>query len=215
MKLQIALDTFQTENAVSLIRSLGETIDIIEIGTPMIINYGLEPIRRMAKEFPNFTVLADTKIMDAGELESEAPLQAGAKIVTVMGITHDETIRGTIEAAKKYNAKIMADMMCVKNLEKRAVELISMGVDYICVHSAVDVQKTESPFASLKQITNVIGHEHCAIAGGVNRENVRELLPCRPEIVIVGNGITGASDPVSAAVAIQDRLKESDISGTK
>lgn len=208
MKLQIALDIFQTSTAVSLIRSLGNTVDIVEIGTPMIINYGLEPVRAMKKNFPTLTVLADTKIMDAGKLESEAPFRAGAKIVTVMGITHDETIHGAVTAAKKYDGMVMADMMCVKNLEERSRQLVAMGVEYICVHSAVDVQKTEKPFDALRKISSVIGAEHCVIAGGVNLRNVVELLPYSPSIVIVGNGITGAADPAAEAKIMQSKLKE-------
>lgn len=208
MKLQIALDTFQTSTAISLVRGLENTVDIVEIGTPMIINYGLDPIRAMKGNFPRLTVLADTKIMDAGELESAAPLRAGAGIVTVMGITHDETVRGAVTAAKKYGGKVMADMMCVENLEDRARQLIAMGVEYICVHSAVDVQKTEKPFDALRRISSVVGAEHCVIAGGVNLQNVAELLPYRPGIVIVGNGITGAPDPAVAAKTMQSKLKE-------
>lgn len=208
MKLQVALDTFETDAAVPFIRSLGDAVDIVEIGTPMIINYGLEPVRVMKKNFPGLTVLADTKIMDAGELEAEAPLRAGAKIVTVMGVTHDETVRGAVAAAKKYGGEVMADMMCVENLEDRARQLVAMGVEYVCVHTAVDVQKTEKPFDALRRIASAVGAGHCAIAGGVNPENAARLLPYRPGIVISGGGITGASNPAEAARALQSKLKE-------
>ena len=89
--------------------------------------------------------------MDAGEFEAELALKAGAQIVTVMGITHDETIKGAVKAAENGNGKILADMMCVQNLEERAKELVELGVDYICA-SAFDVQDTQSSFDSLSRV---------------------------------------------------------------
>lgn len=209
MELQIALDTFDPDSAVSLIDDISRSVGIVEIGTPMILSYGMVPVRMMVQKHPEQIVLADTKIMDAGEFEASAAFEAGARIATVMGVTHDATIEGTVTAARKYHGKIMADMMCVENLEDRAKRLVQLGVDYICVHSAVDVQRTESPFDSLKRIQSVIACEHCAIAGGINLNSIEQLIPYRPGIVIVGNGITGQADRKAAAAAIQRKLKGS------
>ena len=206
MQLQIALDTFNTQEAVNLINSINSVIDIAEIGTPMLLNYGNIPVKTISEKFKGLTVLADSKIMDAGEIESANLFAAGARIVTVMGVTHDETVKGAVKAAKKYGRKIMADMMCVDNIERRACKLVSLGVDYICVHSAVDVQKFENPFISLERLVNTIDRKHCAVAGGVNLQNIGEVIKYKPEIVIVGNGITGANNKILAAEAIRKEI---------
>ncbi len=70
MKLQIALDTCTTEEATDILYTVGEYIDIIEVGTPMILDYGMELVRTLSEKFPAKIVLADTKIMDAGEYEA-------------------------------------------------------------------------------------------------------------------------------------------------
>ena len=44
---------------------------------------------------------ADLKIMDAGEHEANLAFNAGADIVTVLGVAHDETIRGVVRAARR------------------------------------------------------------------------------------------------------------------
>lgn len=207
MKLQIALDTVNTAEALSIVGEIKNSLDIVEIGTPMIIHYGMEPVTKMAAEYPELTVLADTKIMDAGEFEAEMAFHAGAGIVTVMGVTHDETVAGAVKAAKKYNGKIMADMMCAENLEERARQLVSLGVAYICVHTAVDVQNTQSPYDSLVKIQQTVGSEHCAIAGGLNASTVEKVVPYQPEVVIVGNGITGQADRKGVAESISKMIK--------
>ena len=52
MKLQLALDDITLEDALSLVRTVRDYIDIIEIGTPFVIEYGMEAVRVMKKEFP-------------------------------------------------------------------------------------------------------------------------------------------------------------------
>ena len=39
--------------------------------------------------------------MDAGEHEANLAFNAGADIVTVLGVAHDETIRGVVRAARR------------------------------------------------------------------------------------------------------------------
>lgn len=207
MKLQIALDTVNTEEALSIVSEMKDSLDIVEIGTPMIIDFGMEPVRKMADHNPEMIVLADTKIMDAGEFEAEMAFRAGAGIVTVMGITHNETVAGAVKAAKKYGGKIMADMMCVENLEERAKQLVSLGVNYICVHTAVDVQSTQSPYDSLKRIQQAVGSGYCAIAGGLSLGTVEKVVPYQPAVIIVGNGITGQPDRKGAAAAISKMIQ--------
>ncbi len=206
MKLQLALDTCNTDEALQIVGEVESSIDIVEIGTPMILEYGMEPVRKVSAQYPNKWVIADTKIMDAGEFEAEIAFNAGASIVSVMGITNDETIKGALKAAKKANGKVLADMMCVTNLEERAKELVELGVDYICVHTAHDVQGTQSPFASLARVQRSVGSKKCAIAGGINKESVNKVIEYNPEVVIVGNGITGQVDKAKVAKTISDIL---------
>jgi 3-hexulose-6-phosphate synthase len=44
------------------------------------------------------------KIADTGALEAEIAFKAGADL-TVMGAVDDETIKGAVEAAKKYGRR--------------------------------------------------------------------------------------------------------------
>ncbi|AZO94143.1 3-hexulose-6-phosphate synthase [Halocella sp. SP3-1] len=206
MKLQIALDTVSMQQAVNIIKKVHKYIDIVEVGTPMIIDFGMEAVKIIKKTFPDILVLADTKIMDAGEYEAKMVFEAKADIVTVMGITHVETILGVVKAASEVNKMVLADMMCVKNLEERAKRLVEIGVDYICVHTAVDVQATENPYDELARIQKTVGSKRCAIAGGITIDSINKVVDYKPEIVIVGGGITGQKNKKEVAATFRQKL---------
>jgi len=168
----------------------------------------MKPVKKFSKRYKELEILADTKIMDAGELEAEIAFKAGADIVTVLGVTHDETVQGALKAAKKYGGKIMIDMIGVNNIEERAKELEDMGVDYICVHTAFDIQSTgHNPLEELKRVNKVITKSKTAVAGGVKLETVDEIVSEGVDVVVVGGAISNASDRVLAAKQIKERLK--------
>ena len=105
MKLQIALDTLTLKECIELLDETKDYIDIVEVGTPFIIEKGMKPVKKFSKRYKDLEILADTKIMDAGELEAEIAFKAGADIVTVLGVTHDETVQGALKAAKNMVVK--------------------------------------------------------------------------------------------------------------
>ena len=208
MKLQIALDTLTLKECIELLDETKDYIDIVEVGTPFIIEKGMKPVKKFSKRYKDLEILADTKIMDAGELEAEIAFKAGADIVTVLGVTHDETVQGALKAAKKYGGKIMIDMIGVNNIEERAKELEDMGVDYICVHTAFDIQSTgHNPLEELKRVNKVITKSKTAVAGGVKLETVDEIVSEGVDVAVVGGAISNASDRVLAAKQIKERLK--------
>ena len=130
MKLQTALDTPTLRQCIDLLEKTRGYVDIAEVGTPFIIEEGMVPVRTLKERFPEIEVLADAKIMDAGEFEADKCFDAGADIVTVLGVSNDETIKGVVRSARKHNGKVMVDMIAVKNLVERTREIDQMGVDY-------------------------------------------------------------------------------------
>ena len=208
MKLQIALDTLSLEECIILLEQTKGNVDIAEVGTPFIIEEGMRPVRELKKRFPEIEILADTKIMDAGELEASSAFKAGADIVTVLGVSNDETILGAIKAAKQHGGKIMIDMIAVKNLVERAKEIDAMGVDYICVHPAFDVQKSgKDPLDELKMINKVICNAKSAVAGGVKLSTIDEIVEEGAEIIVVGGAICNAENKSETAKEMKKHLQ--------
>jgi 3-hexulose-6-phosphate synthase len=204
MKLQLALDLVNIPEAIEVVKEVQEYIDVIEIGTPVIINEGLRAVKEMKAAYPNLAVLADLKIMDAGGYEIMKASEAGADIITVLGATDDMTIKGAVEEARKQNKSIMVDMINVKNIEERAAQIDALGVDYICVHTGYDLQAVgKNSFEELRTIKRVVKNAKTAIAGGIKLATLPEAIKENPDLIIVGGGITGQADKKVVAAEIK------------
>lgn len=207
MKLQIALDEVTIEQGLSLCEKVRDFIDIIEIGTPFIIQDGMNAVKAFRERFPDKEILADAKIMDAGEYEAKICFDAGADYVTVLGVTDILTIKGCVEISKRYGKKVVVDMICVQDVEKRVAELEEAGITDIAVHTGVDQQAAgRTPLQDLEQIKACAKHSLISVAGGINLNTVDQYRALGADVVIVGGGIAHADNPAEAAQAIAAKL---------
>ncbi|NHN35399.1 3-hexulose-6-phosphate synthase [Paenibacillus agricola] len=209
MELQLALDLVNIPEAKKLIKEVEAYIDIVEIGTPVVINEGLRAVKEIKEAFPNLKVLADLKVMDAAGYEVMKAAEAGADIITILGVAEDMTIKGAVEEAKKQQKLILVDMIGVKDIERRAKELDELGVDYICVHTGYDLQAVgKNSFEDLMTIKRIVKNTKVAIAGGIKLSTLPEVIKAKPDLVIVGGGITGEEDKKAVAAEMQRLIKQ-------
>lgn len=83
--LQVAVDVLSTLQALKIVGQIYPHLDIIEIGTPLIIGEGLSALETIKAKFPDKKYVADLKIMDAGMIEATSAFKRGADIVTGTG----------------------------------------------------------------------------------------------------------------------------------
>ncbi|MGF6990448.1 3-hexulose-6-phosphate synthase [Lachnospiraceae bacterium PM6-15] len=211
MKFQLALDDIDLDKALSLILEMNPYVDIIEVGTPLLMEHGIEAIRLLKKTFPDKEVLCDAKIMDAGGYEAALCYEAGADYVTVLGVTDILTIKECVQTAKKYNGKVVADMICVKDFPGRIASFEEVGVDIIAVHTGVDQQaKGVTPLDDFIAIKKWVSACKIAVAGGIGSQTIGAYLPYHPDIVIVGGSVIKAEDPVAEITAFVKQMKEAE-----
>jgi 3-hexulose-6-phosphate synthase/6-phospho-3-hexuloisomerase len=205
--LQLALDFVDLKRALKSARAgIAGGVDWLEAGTPLIKSEGLHAVRELRKLFPDSTIVADMKIMDAGRTEVETAAKAGANIVDVLGASSDATIRECIQAGKNYGAKIVVDMIAVDDVLSRAKQVEDFGADYVSVHCAIDEQmEGKDPFDVLRQVSEALSIP-VAVAGGINSETAARAVEAGAAIVIVGGAITKAMDPEQAAREIRQGL---------
>ncbi len=205
--LQLALDFVDLKRALkSAEAGIAGGVDWLEAGTPLIKSEGLHAVRELRRLFPNVTIVADMKIMDAGRTEVETAAKAGANIVDVLGASSDATIRECIQAGKNYGAKIVVDMIAVDDVLSRAKQVEDFGADYVSVHCAIDEQmEGKDPFDALRQVSEALSIP-VAVAGGINSETAAKAVEAGATIVIVGGAITKAMDPEQAAREIRQGL---------
>lgn len=207
-RLQLAIDTLQSGDIDVLLDQVRDLVDLVEVGTPLLLRDGVGAVRRLRAAYPGLVVLADMKIMDGGRLEASMGFQAGASLVTVLGAAEDATIRSVVGAAEEAGGEVMVDLIGVKNPAERAAEVDALGVHHVCVHTPVDVQQEQGRdaadgLASLRQVGERLRRAHLAVAGGIGPGNVARIVPLSPDIVVVGSAITCAPDPRAAAAAVR------------
>ncbi|MNJ68007.1 3-hexulose-6-phosphate synthase [compost metagenome] len=135
--------------------------------------------------------------------------EAGADIVTILGVAEDASIQGAVAEAKKQGKQILVDMIAVKNLAERTAQIDSFGVDYICVHTGYDLQaEGQNSFEDLRTIKSVVKNAKVAVAGGIKLATLPEVIAVKPDLVIVGGGITGQADIAAAASEMQRLIQQ-------
>lgn len=207
MYLQLALDRLTREECFQIVKETESAIDWIEIGTGVIKEYGMAIVRDMKDRYPHKTIVADMKTCDAGKHEARQAFESGADISTVMAFSNDQTIKDSIEVARYYDKKIMIDLLGMLN-RKRIDRLLEMGVDLICLHHGKDLQEQKGLDVKSFVIADSVSGIQISMAGGITVENLPEILMKKPDIIIVGSGITMAPDREYAAKYIKEQISK-------
>ena len=206
MKIQLALDNLSLEKAVTLVKELGGDVDIIEIGTLLLMRYGLKIIPRIQKSVVNSLLLVDAKIIDAGELETEMIFESGADIVTVLAGSDDRTVHNALEVAKRHQKEVMIDLINCNKKVQRIKELAAIGANYFCLHRPSDVSLEKKLF--IPERDKLPGNCKIAVAGSIGLDNIDEIVKYKPEIVIVGSAITENANPGSILKKIKEYINK-------
>ena len=209
MLLQVAIDKPESLGVIAQVRGIA---DIIEIGTPASQAFrdrrdrhgagALSAIRR---------ILADTKTVDAGDLEAEMVLGAGARLMTVLSSTSSATHAAVGKVAARFGALSSS----TPSPKSGKPELLPAGrtfpesFAYVGVHSPTDMRVAgDRSTAHIDAVSEIRRRGfRVALAGGLGPETLDAVLEAEPEIVIVGAAITGADDPRRVAKWIKDRLR--------
>jgi 3-hexulose-6-phosphate synthase len=206
--LQVAIDKAEGLGVIAQVRGIA---DIIEIGTPLLKRFGVGAIATARELSPDTPILADTKTVDAGDLEAEMVFGAGARLMTVLSSTSRATHAAVGTVAARFGAFVVVDTIT----EAGKPELLPADATfpenfaYVGVHSPTDIRAAgDRSTAHIDAVSEI--HRRgfrVALAGGIGPETLDAVLAAEPEIVIVGSAITGANDPRRVAKWIKDRLR--------
>jgi len=206
--LQVALDLLELKRAIEIAgEALEGGADWIEVGTPLIKSEGMNAVREIKRKF-GVTTVADMKTIDTGAIEVEMAAKSGADIIIILALSDNSTIKEAIRAARKYGAKIMADLINTPNPVERAKELEKLGVDYINVHVGVDQQMMGmDPLEVLSKIVKKV-EIPVATAGGLDAEKAAECVALGANIVIVGSNIIKSRNVTESARKVREKIDE-------
>lgn len=212
VKLQLAMDTLDGDEALRLAEYTAPFVDILEAGTPLIKSVGISIVQKLKSTHPDKLVLADLKSSDVGAYEANMAFKAGADIVTTQGITTFATIAEVQREADKWKRRAEVDMTGVKDPVARAKEVQAAGVSLVLYHRSIDEETTQGALWDEKAADTVramcsLGLD-VAIAGGVNDEILPLLRGVPVYGIVVGRGITAQPNPAQAAEQIAQRIRE-------
>lgn len=207
MKLQVALDRISLDEAIKLSTKLNGNVDIIEIGTSLIKDYGNSAIEKIAEVTPDSKILVDSKTIDEGAYEFNQAFRHGADIVTVMGAASYQTLTACYEVAQQYNGTMMIDLLNLNHKQIAAIDNFSEAV-YL-IHHSVDANEKVSAIAEIEEFQSLHEHvEHIAIAGGIDYKATSEISQQNfADIVVVGSKITTSKNIVETAKKFMEVLK--------
>ena len=210
MKLQLALDcNLNKEKAIEIIKESQEYVDIVEIGTPFILEHGCGIITELSKEFKDVVFLADIKLIDAGIYETNTVCEAGAKISTALAAADDCTLIYARDEAHRHGAELLVDMIAVKDIVQRVKEMEELGMDYICLHTADDIISAQSEFNLDKEylaIRKIVSKAQLVISGGITLDNMENYKKFKADVLIVGGDICRSKNPKQRAKEIKGKM---------
>lgn len=202
MKLQLALDTPDLTQELELAGKVAAQVDLIEAGTPLLIREGIRAVRELRRRHRGRPIVADIKVIDAGEPIAELAFAAGATVVTVLGCASDDVIERVVRSAKRYDGLVMADSLSLSNVPERARQLRDLGVNSLCINRrGFKYAKGLSRDERLDQLAEMVVQIDLPVylAGGIDVPELTLLRNWPLAGVIVGAAIAEASSPVEAA----------------
>jgi 3-hexulose-6-phosphate synthase/6-phospho-3-hexuloisomerase len=207
VKLQVALDFIELPRAMKVAAAaVAGGADYLEAGTPLIKSEGLDAVRRLREAFPDKTIIADMKTMDAGKIEAQAAANAGANVMTVLGSAPESTIRECVEVGRHYGIQVAVDLLGLADPVAFAARAEELGVSWLDVHCAIDAQmQGADPMALLKAVRGAT-RLTLAVAGGLNSETVADAASAGADVIIVGGAITKAIDVTRATADIRKAI---------
>lgn len=206
MKLQLAVDRMTIDEAIAIIEASKAYVDIIEVGTSLIKDYGNTAITSIRNAFPDITILADIKTIDEAAYEFRSAYEAGADIVTVMGAAAITTLSICQKVAKEYHKEYVIDLLEVNDDKLKQLQVYQDAIQ--CIHLPSDEMGNalETLIKDQKQVLNP--KVRISAAGGITLDNVNVLKQCGIDIVVVGSAITKANNKVASAKAFYDEIRK-------
>lgn len=204
--LQIALDCTSINKAIDVSKKVNEYVDILEVGTVLVIAEGVDAISAIRREFPKKHILTDTKCTDAG-----------AKIAKICDIegTNSMTCSAaaglkTILEAKNYIDDIRIEMF--GNISEDDYSNWSkIGVNHLIYHKSKDDMEAGDNWSDddIAKVKSLIDRGfNVSITGGITIDNISQFKGLNINTIIVGSAILNAAKPDEVASDFKEKIEE-------
>ena len=203
--LQVALDHSDLPSAIKAIKTVGDSVDIIEVGTILILQAGDQAVRCIRAMYPDKTIVADTKCADAGGTVAENVQKAGADWTTVICCATIPTMKAAAEKIAAVQVELYGDWTYAQ-----AQLWLAAGIRQVIYHQSRDALLAgetwgEKDLAKIQKLIDM-GFQ-VSVTGGLDVDTLKLFKGMAVYTFITGRGITAAQDPAQAATAFLDEMK--------
>lgn len=205
-KLQIACDHSDLPSALADIKAVGDIVDVLEVGTVLLLQAGEEAIKCFRALFPDKEIVADPKCADAGGTVAKNIKNAGADYMTCICSAEIATMK----AAAKEIDNVQVELYGEWTYEE-AQSWLDAGIDQVIYHQSRDALLAggswgEKDLEKVKKLVDM-GFK-VSVTGGLNVDILDLFDGVNVYAFIAGRGIAQAEDPAKAATEFQDKIKE-------
>lgn len=198
MKLQISFNTTNLHHALATAQEIADYADIIELGTLLLLNNGIEAVQEFRNTFPNKPLLIDAKIVNHGK-EIIALLQKhDVDWVSLMAGTDKSIIHATCSAAATSKTKIMLDLLDSGSLAQSALEAKSLGAEAIKFHHPYGNNDLFA-FTEKWELVRDNSSLPVFVSAKITRENITAIARLNPYGIVIGSAIIDAENPSKEA----------------
>lgn len=210
-KLQLALDLTDLDKALSIAKKVGNEVDIIEVGTVLAIESGLNSVRETRKTLPQATILADIRIIKAGGKLAKMAYDAGADIVTIMS----DATKETFEAVLKQKEMEASREILIEINDTYTEDMLSQwqkyGLTHLIYHRGSEITTSndswsEIDFNEIKRLYD-LGFK-VYVTGGIGLEEIVLFEGTPVECFIIGRTIANAENPAESAREFKDKIAQ-------
>lgn len=207
-RLILALDVTEEQKALDISKSVGEVVDAIKIGYPLVLSCGMEMVSKIA-EFSH--VICDFKVADipnTNRIIVENVMKRGAQGVIVQGFVGRDSIEACVQAASGKDVFVVVEMShpggaefyqpLTERFSKLAVDSGATGVIAPATRPE-RISYIRSLVGDLKILTPGVGAQ-----GGRAGEAIR----AGADYVIVGRSIYQADNPKEVAERISIEIQD-------
>lgn len=205
-KLQIALDSQSLSKALETVREVGDVVDILEVGTVLCLQDGMEPVRAIRALYPEKTILADTKCADAGKTVAKNCKDAGANWMTVICCATIPTMQAANKEIDELQVELYGDWTF-----DQAKAWKEIGINQVVYHQSRDALLSgetwgEKDLTKIKKLVDM-GFE-VSVTGGLNVDTLQLFKGIDVACFIAGRGIAEAENPRKAAEDFKNKINE-------
>ena len=202
--LQVALDTDDTATALNVARQVSDVVDVIEAGTLLVYQDGMDAVRNLRALVSDKILLADVKDADAGGHIGKVCKEAGADWMTCINAA---TLPTMINAQKEIEVQV--ELYEGWDNMERAQQWLDNGITQVVYHQSRDAKFAGQTWGEhdLQEVKKLIDMGFkVSVTGGVKPEVLKLFEGVDVYTFIAGRAITNADDPHAAAQSFRDEI---------